>query len=300
MKQLAVSVFALFGVLVYSASMLACPCGCGAVGPLVLSPGETWKFKVGLTKDYNRNLIDQSGNVGLDDGPSQTDKYSFGLANSLSERLAVSGQWSYERNFHASVGSHYSFGDPSVGLRYTFFAPGAFEFFMPTLQFHLTYKHANAKGLLESADREHAIDIHGNSFSEVLPGVDAWFTRLNWTFGLGLAGVFRRPVNVQDEEGTSLHEKGSALKTQFSLSYTYFGTGQVLVAIEREEKDQDRRAGEKIANSESLRHSLDLTTNLRVGIQKTLAMSVQRSGYDLGNRNTARKEAFSLSYLQTI
>ena len=294
------SLLVLIGSILFSTVLCACPCGCGAVGPLILSPGEQWKFKLGFSKDYNRNLIDQDGEVGFDDGPSQTDKYSFGIANSIDQRLSLSAQWNYERNFHQEVGSNYSFGDPSVGLRYTFFSPTAHEYYLPTMQAHLSYKHATAKGLLENASQAHALDIHGNSFSEFLPGIDAWFTHINWTMGLGAAGIWRRPVKVQDEQSTRVHEKGMAIKTQFSLAYTYFGTGQVLFSAEREEKGKDKIAGQEVAKSESLRHTLDITTNIRVGMQKTLALSLQRSGYDFGSRNTARKEAFSMSYLQTI
>ena len=294
------SLVVLVGFFLYASILSACPCGCGAVGPLILSPGEAWKFKIGFSKDYNRDLIDGKGRLGLDDGPSQTDKYSFGLANSVNERLTWSGQWNYERNFHADAGSHYSFGDPSVGLRYTFFAPGAFEHYLPTLQAHLSYKHAMAKGLLENAEEDHALDIHGNSFSEVLPGIDAWYTYLYWTFGAGATGIIRRPVNVKDEQSTKLHEKGKALKSQLSVAYTFFGTGQILASVEREEKEQDKVSGIDIKNSGSLRHTVDLTANLRVGMRKTLSFNLQRSGYYLGARNSARKEAFSMSYLQTI
>ncbi|MFK7826201.1 MAG: hypothetical protein AB8G05_18760 [Oligoflexales bacterium] len=294
------SFIVVFGLVLFSTVLSACPCGCGAVGPLILLPGEQWKLKLGFGKDYNRNLIDQDGTVGLDDGPSQTDKYSFGLAKSVNERLSLSAQWNYERNFHRDIGSNYSFGDPSVGLRYTFYSPGAFNYYGPTLQAHLSYKHASAKGLLENAEQAHSLDIHGNSFSEFLPGIDAWFSHINWTLGFGVSGIFRRSVNVKDEQSANIHEKGNAIKTQFNLAYTYFGTGQVLFNLEREEKEQDRIAGEDVSKSASLRHALDITTNLRVGIQKTLALSFQRSGYYLGNRNTARKESVSMSYLQAI
>ncbi|NRA44484.1 MAG: hypothetical protein HRU09_05960 [Oligoflexales bacterium] len=294
------SFFILIGVFLFSSVLNACPCGCGAVGPLILSPGEAWKFKLGFSKDYNRKLIDTNGRPGFDDGPRHTDKYSFGLAKSVDERLSLSGQWNYERNYHPDAKDHYSFGDPSVGLRYTFFSTGAFDHLLPTLQAHLSYKHATAKGLLENSEQPHSLDIHGNSYSEILPGLDAWFTHLNWTMGLGVAGIFRRPIKVKDEQSTQTREKGAAIKSQFSLSYTYFGTGQVLASLEREEKGQDKVDRRGVANSGSLRHTLDLTTNIRVGMMKTLALSLQRSGYYLETRNTSRKEAFSVSYLQAI
>ena len=71
--KFSVRALAALSLLFYSHMALGCPCGCGAAGPLQLSPGETWKFQMGVTRDYLSDYVTQNGQIGDDDGPEITD-----------------------------------------------------------------------------------------------------------------------------------------------------------------------------------------------------------------------------------
>lgn len=293
--------FLLFiGLLLFSDNSSSCPCGCGAVGPLIISPGEKYKIQVGLSRLNNRNRLDINGNIGFDDGPQFTDQFKLGIAAGINDRLSVSAQGAIERNFHRETGSDLSPTDPNFGIRYTMYQPGLNFRFLPTVQIFGVYKHSFSKGLLEAADKDHQLDIHGNSISEYGPGIDLWFTHANVTFGLGSSTVFSRAVLLENLSRQQLLEKELMLKSNISVSYTFFGKGQFIVSLGREVKDQDKIDSELIHGSESKSHSISLTTNIRTGFRKTLSFNYLNSGSVLSNKNVPKRETLSVDYIHII
>ena len=126
----------IFLLFLYGQTLLACPCGCGAMGPLMLSAGETWKFQTTLSRDFSRSFVMETGRTGDDDRPDYTDTLSLGLARALTEDLSVSLQVPFHRNSHKQSGKDdYSYGDPSAGGRYTVFSPEFDQHYLP--QVHL-------------------------------------------------------------------------------------------------------------------------------------------------------------------
>ena len=295
------SLLLLIVLCVFSFELIACPCGCGAQGPLVMSPGESYKFLVGMSRMLTRNRVDSEGRLGLDDGPEGTDKMLFGFAQSLTDHLSLSGQGSVERNFHQESGDDIALSDPSFGIRYTLPLPAISSRVMSSSQIYGFYKPSLSKGLLEDADKEHQLDIHGNSLSEFGPGLDVWLSHYNLAVGVGYAAAFSRTALIESPLGTQLYEKNISHKSSISASYTWYGQGQVLMTLEREAKGQDRLGDSKtLVGSDSIRHSLSLSANIKTGFRKTTSFTYQNTGRLFTNKETPLSETLTVTYLVIV
>ena len=294
--------FSLAVMLILSCALdaAACPCGCGAVGPLLLGSGESWKFQVQISRDANRAFVMQNGRVGEEDRPDFTDNLRLGVASVVADGLSLSLQVPFHRNSHRDGGDDYSPGDPSMGGRYTVFTPDFGDFYLPQVQVHGAYKHAVAKGIIEKPRKPHSLDIHGNGVSELATGADFWFSKGPWSGGIGLSLRYKRSVQGKHQGLVSVIDYGLSDKEALSISYTFFGTGQVQLLFEREAKGEDHSDGLGLTDSDSLKHSVEISTNLRVAHQKTLNLALSQSGYQFRNKNTSRVQSFGMSYIQAI
>ena len=277
----------------------ACPCGCGALGPLVLSAIDTWKFQGGITHRLNRNYVGSDGSLGIDDGPEQSQQLTLGIARRVSSRVSASVQGAYEENQHSRGGAHGSLIDPSVGIRVKLNEPSALSG-VPLVHLFTSYKHAFAKGLLEPAVLDHQLDIHGNSLREMLSGIDLWFGDPRLTVGLGAGYIHRFPVRVYDDSGSRRYEKSPAYRLALSVSHTFIGKGQLMASIERESKGSDRIDGDLVDDSSSLSHRLQVAGTVRVGNRRNVTFDYSRAGFVKASRNTPRQDSFGASFTQAI
>ena len=289
----------LFSV-IFAARLLACPCGCGAARPLSLSAAETWKFRLELSRKYQEDLVDINGALAKDHGPQGIDTTVFGLAYAINNKLSLSGQWSVERNWHRLSSSDYSAGDPSFGMQYVLFSPDLDHFYFPTVNVHASYKHSISKGKNEQSERPYLLDIHGNGVSEFVPGFSVWFAYASWSLGLSESLQLRRSYEFENEVAKETRQMGWGQQRQVTLAYTFFGFGQILGIFSSEYKTEDQVNEVRQQGSSSQRQEIELVGNIRIGVQKSLGISLKRSGFYLQNRNTSRNQTLGISYEQAI
>lgn len=289
----------LFCLLLIHNGALGCPCGCGAAGPLILNSGEVRKFQLGWTRESNHGFIMQNGHPGYDDGPEESDILSMAMVAAIREDASVSFQLPFRRNYHSEAGSHHSVGDPTLGLRYTLFEPDVTEHGWPVVQVHGSYKHALARGVIEKSEFPHRLDIHGNGVSELVPGVDFLFSHGPWSGGIGLALLFKRNFLAVSADGSeTLISYVPGDRESLSFGYTLFGRGQLQLLAEREAGRGIMEDGRHVPDSDSLKHSLGISANLRIAHQKTLNLIFRESGYVLTHKNAPRTFMMTVAYIQ--
>lgn len=277
-----------------------CPCGCGSAGPLILSQGESWKFQIGARREFYQAFVMQNGRTGTDDGPDFTDSLLFGAAYALFDELTVSLQTPFQRNSHRDGGEDYSIGDPTVGARYSLYQPGSLEFYDPLIQMHAAYKHSVARGVTEKSEKPHNLDIHGNGVSELSSGVDFWFNHGPWTCGTGLQMIWKRSLRQDFGEYSRLMTYGLTDREKVSLAYTFFGTGQIQIHLERESKQADRTDGLRIEDSDRLKHTTGISVNIRADYLQTVNITGSVSGYQFQNKNTPQLFSLETSFIRII
>lgn len=280
----------------------ACPCGCGALTPLALSPDESWKFNTSLTYERDKSIIKANGKNGFDDGPSSAQNLSFGIAKAITTELAFTINTTIQINYHKDAGRDLSFGDPNIGIMWTAWTPSFIDPFIPKVQIYSSIKPAIAKSLDDISVKNHSLDIHGNGYHEFMPGISLWFDMHTWVYGFSSELVMRLPKEVTIEETNEKITKTPSLglNLKFKAGYTFLGRGQILLGFERKSLGKITINQKSIDNSEQINHSLSITANFRLAHKKMLALSYLKSGGMFKEKNTTSFNSFSFGYIVAI
>lgn len=287
-------------VFVVESILWACPCGCGAVGPLILSPGESYRTSFGVEREYHQDQVMANGKLGRDDSPKHSYVYSIGFGAAINDRLTLSLSVPYGVNQFPGMRNDHAVRDPSVGVRYQAYEPaGEHNHWIPQVQVHATYKYALSKGIIEEQSRRHSMDIHGNGLSELVPGVDLWFNHGSWLWGLGHTLIIKRSYEYFEGQEKKERIPGKELNQLITVGYTFFGKGQILASLQQNLKQKDQSQGKPLKDSDGLNHIWGFTFNKRVGIQKTLGFTVKQSAVLFANKNVGRTLSYGLNYSVT-
>lgn len=282
-----------------SAKLWACPCGCGASGPLVLYPGESMRFVVGLDRDYNKKQVQADGELGVDDGPEYIDKAEFAFAYAINYDFSLSVILPVLANHHSDINTVYSMGDPSLGFRYSLYRHLGKDYFLPNVQLYGSYKHPFSKGLNKEAEKEHSMDIFGNGSPELISGLDFMFMHRGFNGSIGQELQYAFPVKTKTYEEVK-KQNGLGYKASLTLGYNWIGYGQLQGSLQRTQKAENTIDGKKSPDSDSVIHAVSMTASMKVGLQKTMSLGWSRSAYYFQNKNAPRRELVSIKYIQAI
>ncbi len=289
--------------LVLTAMLHACPCGCGSVFPLSLYPGETWKYRVGLSRQFFQDYVDADGHVGKDEtSPQLTDTLQLSTAVALRDNLSAFISLPIERNAHADARSHGGISDPSIGARWVVNPYQAAQAYVPQVGLHATYKQKVANSLDDDSEPEMPyLGIHSNGWNEFISGADLLFHWQAWSLNVGESVIWRPMKTKGTAEGESVsYRSGLGTRTTLSGAYTFYGYGQLSGGIEREYFARNSLNGTKLPDSQVSRYATFISAQARVGLRKTIEMGLRRSGFDLRNANTPRYTSVTVGYAQSF
>ena len=294
--------FAGFFAWVLTAVLQACPCGCGSVFPLSLYPGETWKYRIGLSRQFFQDYVHADGTVGQDiSSPATTDTVQLSVARALRENLSVFMSLPIERNSHPDARSHGGISDPSIGVRWTLNPYQAAQVYRPQVALHMAYKQKIANSLDDASEAEVPyLGVHSNGWNEIIPGVDLLFHWNAWSLS-GSQAFILRPMKVKlAGEDTVSYRSGLGNRSILSAAYTFYGYGQLSGGLEREYFARSSQDGRKLPDSQVKRYAAFLTSQVRVGTRQTVEMGLRRSGFDEQNQNTPRYVMITVGYAHSL
>lgn len=287
------------GLLLMTFKAYACPCGCGAVNPQVMYPGESMKLAVGFTRNAGYRDVQSNGDQVRTAGPDAIDTMTLSIGKAIADDLSVSVSIPIQTNRDAQEGVNTGLSDPSFAVRYTALPQSFTEPLIPQVQVYATYKPSIGKGLNES-ERFKQMDVFGNGYQEFVPGVDLWWGMAKAKFGLGQMVIvpFDRKQKMGGREVN--HNEGLALRTTVQAAYNFPGIGYISGGIEREGRSAQTEDGEKLQGTEKTTNNLQLSTSYKVGFRKTLGLAWRRTAALFDNKNTTRADAVTFSYMQAF
>lgn len=260
----------------------ACPCGCGSASPLLLSHGEQFKFKQGLSKEFSHAWVDEDGSFGksnkgsiytLDTG------FAFKLTNKLSTSLTL--PLKYDGRYGKK---EKGLGEPSVGLRYFL------------LDQYLGSEIRSEVYLLGSVKYPYSEALDSNGYWELSPGLEALFYFNEWNIGISERVVWRDSKVVNQ----NTRAPGLINRIKISAGYTWFGVGQVMLGLEQELRGQDKFDNEYQECTERTEHKIHLTLNGRVGERKTISLTYSQLAPFLPNKNTSSYNTIGINYIHSV
>lgn len=287
-------------IALFSTNSNACPCGCGAVNPQVMYPGEDFKFYGSVTQDSQFETVRKDGTTGESGGPHATETYTLSLAKALSGNTSFSFALPIKRNTHDDSDSNSAMSDPSLSIRHTAYQQTFVSPLIPQVQFFSSYKHPVARSIYDGSEEENQMDIHGNGFSEFVPGIDLWFGMTDYKLGLAQVLIYPFERKFQNEDFEIDIEPGLGEKTSLTLGYALQGTGQALMTIDRETRRELKVNRVEIADSDVAVNSASLTTSLRVGPRMTAGLGIKKTAALGQNKNTTRGTGVTVSYIQAF
>lgn len=287
------------GFLLISAQALACPCGCGAVNPQVMYPGESMKIALGITRNAGyRDLLDDGEQV-RGGGPDIIDTMTIGIGKSITQDISVSIALPIQTNRDPAEGTNTALSDPSFSVRYTALPQSFTEPLVPQVQLFATYKPSIAKGIDES-ERFKQMDVFGNGYSEFVPGIDLWWGMEKAKFGLGQMYII--PIDRDRKVGGRTYKQndGFALRTILQGAYNFPGIGYLIAGLEREDRNAKTRDGNKIDGTEKTLNNINLAGSYKVGFRKTLGLAWRRTAALFDSKNSTKADAVTFSYMQAF
>ena len=260
--------------------LAACPCGCGSISPLYLSPGEKARWQLSVLGE-----VSPSSKV-------QRSRYALSAASYLYSSLSSSLYVPVIHN-RSSRQNYVGLGDPSLSLRWTLFQ-GNHTAWSPQVQLASSVKAPIAKSMQDKDLGENKIKAAGNGYVEATPQIDLWFHHGNYSAGLsqGLVHSFDRPERPK--------VRGKVYLSQASLGYTFWGKGQLVSQWEREEKEADMDRQTKKGGPSKVKYSSGLTGNLKVGDRKTMALSFTTPLEYLSTSGVSKEKKLVLSFIQSV
>lgn len=287
------------GLLLMSIKAYACPCGCGAVSPQVMYPGESMKIAVGYTRNAGYRDVLSNGDQVRTAGPDAIDTMTFSIGKSIADDVSVSVAIPIQTNRDAEEGANTGLSDPSFAVRYTAVPQSFTEPLLPQVQVHATYKPSIGKGLEES-ERYKQMDVFGNGYQEFVPGVDLWWGMAKAKFGLAQNIIV--PLDRTKKVGgrNVRYNDGLALRTTVQAAYNFPGVGYIQAGLEREGRNAKSMDGEDLKGTEKTTNNLQLSTSYKVGFRKTLGLAWRRTAALFDNKNTTRADAVTFSYMQAF
>lgn len=277
----------------------ACPCGCGAVSPQVMYPGESMKIAVGYSRNTGYRDVLSNGDKVRAGGPDVIDTMTIGIGKAVTNDISVSVSLPIQTNRDAEEGTNTSLADPSFSVRYTALPQSFTEPHIPQVQVFATYKPSLGKGLDES-EKDKLMDVFGNGYSEFVPGVDLWWGMEKFKFGAGQMYIvpLDRKMTVAGEEVTQ--NDGFALRTIVQAAYNLPALGTLGAAIERESRNAKSRNGKTMAGTEKTTNNAQLSASYKVAFRQTVGLSWRRTAALFDNKNTTRADQLTLSYMQAF
>jgi hypothetical protein len=287
-------------IAVSSSLSSACPCGCGAINPQVLEPGEKWKYAVGVTNDSNFEVVKKNGELGRDGGPETVKTMTFAVARAVDDSLSTTVSLLAHQNTHSEEESDYSTGDPSVSVRWTALPQTFARPWSPKIQLFSTYKQSFARSANDGSERTHQMDIHGNGFSEFVPGVDIWFGMTAIKMGISQILIVPLEKKFTNDSYSVTVKPGAGERTTVSIGHTLVGFGTIVGSVDRETRQRMQVNKEEIEDSETLVNSLTIATSFKAGFRKTVGFSFKRTAALATNKNTTRADSMTMAYMQAL
>lgn len=292
-------VLIIIGFMLMTIKAYACPCGCGAVNPQVMSPGESMKIAVGYTRNTGYRDVMTDGSQVRGAGPDVIDTMAIGIGKAINNDLSVSVSLPIQTNRDAEEGTNTALSDPSFSVRYTALPQSFTEPLIPQVQVYATYKPSIARGL-DKSEKDKQMDVFGNGYSEVVPGVDLWWGMAKAKFGLSQMYIF--PLDRDRKVGgrTVKHNDGFALRTTAQGAYNFPGIGLLTAGLEREDRQAKVRDGKTLNGSEKTTHNAQLTGSYKVAFRQTVGVAWRRTAAFGNNKNTTKADSLTFSYMQAF
>lgn len=259
-------------------SLMACPCGCGSLSPMSLSPNETYKYQFSASNQLNmRNFDYQNQRVSNVDSPDAIYNLNLAMARAVNSSTAITIQIPIEMNqSYNSNQSDASIADPTLGIRYLAFNNEEGIGPIPSIAIQTSIKMALAKSPFDEVKKPDTIDVHSNGHYEIGLGCEAL-----WQIGdhveLLLGQNFIHRVERQQEFGPRLRTiaPGLSWQTQTQLAYTWIGTGQVGVGTQHTITGREKRDDRLIDETKKALHSFTMNAGIRVGVMQNITLSYQ-------------------------
>jgi hypothetical protein len=281
-----------------------CPCGCGSTFPLSLYPGETWKYRVGLSRQFFQGYVHVDGSVGTDTAsPQLTDMVQASIARGIGSHVSIFASLPVGRNYRPGSGSNIGLSDPSMGVRWIANPYALHHPYLPQASLQLTYKQKMGRSMLDLSEATDTdVPIHSNGWNEFLPEVDLLFhIGTAWSVGVSETMIIRPiPQRTKIEGETLTRKAGLGYRTTLNGAYTFYGYGQLSAGVERESITPSQLNDTEVKDSQVLRHTLFSSAQVRVGDRKTLELGLRRTGFVFQNQNTPRYTQVSLGYSQSF
>lgn len=287
------------GLLLMTVKAYACPCGCGAVNPQVMYPGESMKIAVGLTRNAGYRDVLSGGEQVRAAGPDTIDTMTLSVGKAITNDVSVSVAIPIQTNRDAEEGANTGLSDPSFSIRYTALPQSFTEPLIPQVQVYATYKPSIGKGIDES-ERYKQMDVFGNGYHEFVPGVDLWWGMAEAKFGL--AQMFIAPIERTRKIGgkTVRHHDGYAFRTIAQTAYNFPGIGYITGGVERESRNAKSREGKSIEGTEKTTNNLQVSGSYKIGFRKTVGLAWRQTAAFGDNKNTTKADALTFSYMQAF
>lgn len=300
MKKLTIlySVFILF---LFIEKGYGCPCGCGAVNPQVMYPGESFKLALSLNRDSSFKTINSDGDISSEYGPDVRDTFTIAAAKAFTNTLSSTISIPIQTNRRKNQGSTTGLSDPTISMRWTALPQSFTNPYIPQVQVFTSYKHSFARSMSESR-QEYFMDVFGNGYSEMVPGIDLWWGMEEAKFGFSQVAIlpFDSEVVLDGTDEIYTRNEGKALKSTFLAGYNFIGTGYVIGSYDFEKREEPTKDGKKIDGEDKLINSLGLSTSLKVGFKKTVGVAWRRTAALLKNKNTTRADSVAFSYMEAF
>lgn len=282
-----------------SSALAACPCGCGASGPLNLEADQSVRFRSYSGYERAQGSINGHGNRSGYSGPDANLRLGVAGSSKIADSASVFADLAISENIHRESGQHASLADPSFGARWQI-QNFVFGRWILTPALFSAAKISVSKGLDDNPDFDDELDIHGNGTHEWMNGFDVEFSDFFLGFSWTEAVIYRLSKEVLWNGGKAWREYGLGLRSSLVAYYTFIGTGRLQVGLVREDRARDEVLSQTIDDSGARSHTLELGSQLRVGDQKTLGLAFFRKGFLGLDRNTYIQNRVELSYSQAI
>ncbi len=170
---------------------------------------------------------------------------------------------------------------------------------LPQVQAFTSYKHSFSRSIYDSQE-DWQMDVHGNGFHEVVPGIDFWYGMSSIKAGLTqtLIVPLKKKIDLADEQVTLT--PGIGHKTSLTGGYNYPGKWQILAGLEKETRRNIRLGNVELKDSDKIVHSVTSTMTYAVAMRQTLGVNYKRTAAFFSNKNTTRADSYTLSYLRAF
>jgi hypothetical protein len=160
-------------------------CGSSATSPLVLYPGENFKYYLGINENFNfKNYGGDFHHPNYNNGILNKETLTLAVGYRTTENSFVTLTGSFIRNegpknsadFNAGTEEHYLIGDPIISGRYTLVNMEISETYKPQVQIIASYKPSIAKNMLDTSYNDaNSINSTGNGYHQISGGIDLWW-----------------------------------------------------------------------------------------------------------------------------